>query len=144
MQFITKKLSWQFGKFALVGFLNTGIDFAVLNLLMWSFGIYSGSWLAFFNAIAFSAAVTNSYFWNKYWVFRASATRDKATEFTKFIIVSVIGLSLNTFIVYGFTTLLSPAFGIEPVVWANIGKVLATGVSLLWNFAGYKLFVFRT
>lgn len=144
MEFITKRLSLQFGKFALIGFLNTGIDFAILNLLMWSFGIYSGSLLAFFNVVSFSVAVANSYFWNKYWVFRARETEDKAVEFTKFLIVSIIGISINTLIVYSFATYLTPLFGISPALWANIGKVLASGVSLMWNFAGYKLFVFRS
>lgn len=144
MEFITKRLSLQFGKFALIGFLNTGIDFAVLNLLMWSFAIYSGSWLAFFNVVSFSIAVTNSYFWNKYWVFRAGGTENKTTEFTKFLIVSIIGIFINTFIVYGFATFLPPILGISPALWVNIGKALASGVSLLWNFAGYKLFVFRS
>ncbi len=140
---INKKLIIQFSKFIMIGFLNTGIDFAVLNLLMWQTGIYSGKYIILLNAVAFSVAVINSYFWNKFWIFHAKETAQTAKEFTKFITITLIGMTINTTIVYSVTTLISPMFGLSVELWANIAKVAATGISLVWNFTGYKLIVFK-
>ena len=138
----SQKFIKQFSKFVVIGFINTALDFAILNLLMWWTGIYSGSWIILLNIVSFSIAVFNSYFWNKYWTFR---DKDKigAKEFFQFIVVTLGGLVINSGIVYIITTLISPLFGLSPELWANLAKGAATGVSLIWNFIGYKFFVFK-
>ena len=142
-----KKLIRQFGKFVVIGFMNTAIDFAILNLLMWWIGIYKGSWIILLNAISFSIAVINSYLWNKYWTFRAKEADEAgeiAKEFSQFIAVTLVGLAINTSVVFGITTFVQPVFGLSPEIWANLAKVAATGFSLIWNFIGYKFIVFKT
>lgn len=147
---ISKKIRivFQAAKFVLVGGLNTLIDFGVLNLLMWSTDIYKGSLIIGLNAISFLTAVTNSYLWNKFWTFKQDreAQVEKESigkEFTQFVVVSLIGISLNTAIVYLITTFINPISGLSPVLWANLAKVVATFISLAWNFLGYKFIVFR-
>ena len=140
---INKKLIVQFSKFIVIGVLNTGIDFAILNFLMWHSGIYSGRYIILLNAISFSVAVINSYFWNKFWIFRAKETTQTGKEFFQFIAITLIGMAINTAIVYSVTTLISPMFGLSEGLWANLAKVAATGISLIWNFTGYKLLVFK-
>lgn len=142
------KIVFQFTKFVLVGGLNTLIDFGMLNLLMWSTDIYKGSLIIGLNAVSFLTAVTNSYLWNKFWTFKedreAQVKKESVgKEFSQFIVVSLIGISLNTAIVYLITTFINPIFGLSPVLWANFAKVVATVVSLIWNFIGYKFIVFR-
>lgn len=140
------KLIRQFSKFVLIGFLNTAIDFTILNLLMWLTGIYKGRWIFLLNVISFSVAVVNSYLWNKFWVFKAreaDQTKEIVSEFSQFIVIAVIGMIINSLIVFSITTFIPPVFGLNPQVWANLAKALATGVSLLWNFTGYKLIVFK-
>jgi len=132
----------QFSRFVVIGFVNTAIDFAILNLLMWWMGIYSGPWIILLNGISFSVAVTNSYFWNKYWTFK-DKNKIEAKEFSQFILVTLIGMAINSGVIYGITTLISPVFGINPELWANLAKAAATGFSLIWNFIGYKMFVFK-
>ena len=122
--------------------MNTGLDFLILNLLMWWTGIYSGGWIILLNMISFSVAVFNSYFWNKYWTFR-DKDRIDVKELSQYIIVTLIGVSINTGIVFLITTFVQPMFGLGPELWANLAKVGATGFSLIWNFAGYKFFVFK-
>ena len=122
--------------------MNTAIDFAILNSLMWWTGIYSGASIILLNIVSFSIAVFNSYFWNKYWTFK-DLDKVEAKEFSQFILVTLIGLAINSSIVYGITTLVSPMFGISPELWANLAKVAATGFSLIWNFIGYKFIVFN-
>lgn len=133
----------QFSRFVVVGFMNTAIDFLVLNLLMWQTGIYSGRWIILLNTIAFGAAVTNSYFWNKYWTFKAKETPIGSKEVSQFLIVSLIGVAINSGIVFGLTTFIPPIFGLSKELWANLAKAVATGVALFWNFLGYKFVVFK-
>ncbi len=139
-----KKLFAQIYKFVIIGALNTAIDFGVLNLLMWWTGIYSGNWIILLNMISFSVAVTNSYFWNKYWTFKAKEEgENRIKEFSQYVAVTLVGLVLNTAAVYLITTFIPPMFGTSKELWANLAKVVATGISLIWNFLGYKFIVFR-
>ena len=134
----------QISKFVIVGVINTGIDFAVLNALLFSTKIYSGRWLILFNSISFSAAVINSYFLNKYWTFKSQNVEDsKAKQFSQFLIISVIGISINDAIVYGLATFTSPLFGFSAQMWTNVAKLFATAASMVWNFIGYKFIVFK-
>jgi len=151
----------QISKFVIVGVINTGIDFAVLNLLTSLTKIYSGKWIVVFNSISFTAAVINSYFMNKRWTFHQSADiarppadnqklnskergqKQTPKEFMQFVIVSVIGISINDIIVYGITTFTAPLFGLSEKLWVNAAKICATATSMVWNFIGYKFFVFK-
>ena len=63
----------QFGKFLVVGTLNTAIDFGTLNLLSWFTGIYGGVRLAPINVLGVLLALTNSYLLNKHWTFKTPA-----------------------------------------------------------------------
>ncbi|MDQ5961427.1 MAG: hypothetical protein QG581_348 [Patescibacteria group bacterium] len=137
------RVAKQFSKFVLIGGVNTAIDFAVLNIEIKLTGITSGSGLFVLNTISFLVAVINSYFMNKYWTFQDVTRNREETKFAQFIGVSLLGSGINSSIVAGITTFVAPVFGISPVLWANIAKLLATGISLIWNFVGYKLFVFK-
>ncbi|MFI5205944.1 MAG: GtrA family protein, partial [Candidatus Paceibacterales bacterium] len=127
---------WQFAKFALVGVLNTAIDFGVLNSLIIMTKIASGIGIIPLNIISFSAATANSYYWNKKWVFGVNKS-----SFIVFIAVTLIGLGMNTGVVYVLTTFVPPMFVSSEALWANFAKVLATVLSLIWNFVGYRLVV---
>lgn len=134
----------QFSRFIVVGLINTGLDFGILNLLVFITGIETGMGVAVLNSVSFSAAVVNSYFMNKYWTFGIKGETVKTTEVSKFLIVSLIGLGINSGIVYGVTNFVTPPFlEIGPVSWINMAKIIATGASLIWNFMGYKFLVFK-
>jgi putative flippase GtrA len=137
-----KKIVVQFSKFVVVGFINTAIDFGVLNLLMFATGIREGAILFVLNAISFSVATTNSYLWNKYWTFRDKDSA-KVVEIGQFLVVSIIGALINSGIVFAISTFVDPMFGLSQAVWVNAAKVVATGISLIWNFLGYKFIVFK-
>lgn len=134
---------FQFAKYATVGFANTAVDFGILNLLMWMTKIYSGKEIFFLNSISFLIAVTHSYAWNKLWTFKARGEKDVTIQFLRFLAVTLIGLLINGGIVYIITTWISPISGLSAVVWANVAKAIATAISLIWNFIGYKFIVFK-
>jgi putative flippase GtrA len=131
----------QFGKFLAVGTLNTAIDFGTLNLLSWLTGIYGGVRLAPINVAGVLLALTNSYLLNKPWTFKASARPRR--NMGRFVLVSLIGVGLNTALVVALTHVVTRPAGLTPRLWENVAKVLATGGTLLWDFLGYKFLVFR-
>lgn len=139
-----KRDIFQFLRFVAVGFSNTAIDFGVFNFLRWIFAVSFGWPILIFNGISVSMAMGNSYFLNKYWTFKKRETDNHLLETILFVLFTVIGMTINTIIVYYFSTYINPIFGINEVLWLNIGKVFATCVSLLWNFFWYKFVVFRS
>lgn len=144
---IAKKIlvMMQIVKFVEIGVLNTFVDFGILNILIWTTGVTFGWKIALINTVSFTCAVINSYFWNKHWTFeqKENKVRGGEKEFFQFLVVSVIGWLLNTGIVFLGTTFMSPLFGISGGLWVNLMKILATAVSMVWNFIGYKFWVFK-
>jgi putative flippase GtrA len=132
----------QFGRFVVIGLMNTAINFAVLNLLSFAFGITKGEKIIWIAVIAFTIATTNSFYWNKRWTFH-DTTVDHGQEFTLFLIVSIVGAAINSAVVYTITSHVHPMFGFSDRLWLNIANAFATGISLIWNFIGYKFFVFK-
>lgn len=66
-------------------------------------------------------------------------------QFGVFMIVSLIGLVINSAIIVGASIALAPMLTsmINADTIKNVAKILATAVSLIWNFVGYKLIVFK-
>jgi putative flippase GtrA len=139
---------YQFAQFAAVGTLNSFIDVGVFNLETFVVGTaaVSTTMFAVFKAISFLCATTNSFFWNKYWTFSGSSTTDGSGKQTKetisFYVVAFIGWAVNV----GVATLiktLEPS-GITARIWVNIvAPVCGIAASFLWDFFGYKYFVFK-
>lgn len=60
-----------------------------------------------------------------------------------FLTVSIIGAIINAAIVGLITHYIPPAFGVNARLWANMANILAILIAMVWNFIGYKLFVFK-
>lgn len=142
--FLGKKflVIWQLSKFILVGVLNTFIDLGVLNLLILVSGIASGLPYSIFKGLSFIVAVTNSYFWNRFWTFEKSLGI-KGKEYTHFLIISIIGFLINVGTASTIVNLIGPQFGLTSKIWANVGAIGAALVGMSWNFLGYKFIVFK-
>ena len=138
------RVIYQIAKFVLVGALNTFVDFGVLNFLMFSTSIFSGTLYSYFKAISFICSVVNSYFWNKFWTFEEKKKEIiKGREFLKFVLVAGTGFVLNVSIASFIVNAIGPQFGISKELWGNVGAFIAIICVFLWNFVGYKLFVFK-
>ena len=157
---IGKKIAiiYQIAKFVLIGGLNTLVDWGILTLLIFifrsSFGILSAdTWITVFSltiafyslykAISFVIAATNSYLWNKFWTFKRESTEKVGKEFLQFLIVTLIGFLINVGIASGIFKMISPLAGLNADQWAIGAAVVATAVSMIWNFIGYKFIVFE-
>lgn len=204
-----KPIILQLLKFGCIGALNAALDFILLNFLTEAFSIQKGAGLGALNIVSVSAAIIQSYFWNKSWAFvkvgtvsvlkqfvrlmlvgglgvvafaavlvgsqynygvvyfawlfvfyivlqiavwlsvrsdSSGETRQASTraEFIGFVIVSVIGAGINSLILTGLVAYFGHALpSISDKLFKNIAKMAATVASLIWNFIGYKFFVFR-
>lgn len=120
----------RFSRFALVGLLNTAIDFTIFFSLLHLTNLsYLGA-----NMISFLAAAINSYTLNRRWTFRSGA-RDIHREGAQYVTVIGVGFLLNEGLLY-----LLVDHGDLPT-WA--GKVVVTGVVLIWNFLANRFWTFR-
>ncbi len=136
----------QFSRFVVMGFLNTAIDFGVLNLISLYTGLTSGFIIGGVNVPGFIIGATNSYFWNKFWVFakeRKSGEKVDYSDIFRFSMIIISSVILNGTIVVLVSTYVHPFFGFSAARWLNIAKVIATAISLFWNFIGLKFFVFK-
>lgn len=128
MKFLLEDLS-RFIKFGLVGLLNTIINW-ILFILLNSMGVY----YIISNIIAYSISTLNSYLWNSKWVFKYTGDNVNQTTF-KFITLNIIGLVLNTIILFLLVDIIK-----LPKI---IALIIATGVVMILNYFINKLWVFK-
>lgn len=108
-------------KFGVVGSTGLIIDFGITYVLK--------EWLKWnkyiANAIGFTFAVVNNYYLNKIWTFQ-DTNPHIAQQLFSFIVISLIGLLLNTLVLYVFNHKIRMCF--------YFSKVFAIGAVFLWNF----------
>lgn len=146
----TKIISIQFIRFALVGVMNTLVDLIVLNAETLMTGVKEGPGYAIQKGASFLVAVIFSYFLNKNWTFRDKSEEGQTKKFSQFLFVSIIGMLVNvttaTVVVTYLKPVINPALDLSILtdqMWVNIGALSGTAVGLIWNFIGYKFWVFK-
>jgi len=127
---IERRVVRQFVKFGIVGVVSTVIDWGLFYLLNFTFGIYYLT----AKVLSFAVAVINSFVWNRRWTFR-SQNPNRNQEFVKFLVIALVGLSLNTLIMY----LAVSIFHTRKIV----GLIFATGIVTFWNFLANKYWTFQ-
>ena len=127
---IDKLFILKFLKFGVVGFSGVFIDFGITWLFKEK--VKLNKYLS--NTIGFICAATSNYFLNRIWTFQ-SENADVATEYGKFMLVSAIGLGINSLTLYLLTDKLKWNF--------YVSKIFAIGVATLWNFFANVLFTFK-
>lgn len=130
----------QLTRFAITGFINTLVDFGVFNLLLILSGTQNPALIALINSLAISMSIAVSYILNKRWTFPPT---NRNGQLTRFIVVSLTGIVINSGIILMLAGLYQPAH-ISSVVFLNTAKILAAFISSAWNFLAYRSWVFRT
>jgi len=128
-------------RFAVVGLLNTLIDFGVLNFLILLF-----SWpTVAANTVSFSLAATNSYIFNKFWTF-GDFRKNYLSQFPSFFVVALVGLGLSNLLMWLFVDVVNfqyGAFSSASPWWYNLVKIASAAVVLIWNFLASKFLIFK-
>ncbi|HAW52827.1 MAG TPA: glycosyl transferase family 2 [Flavobacteriales bacterium] len=119
----------KFIKFGVVGFSGMIVDFGITYLFKEIFKIQK--FVA--NAIGFLTAASSNYIFNRIWTFH-SANPDVVMEFGKFFFVSVIGLGINSLVLWVLNTKFNLNF--------YFAKLLAIIVTTLWNFIANYIYTF--
>jgi putative flippase GtrA len=138
-----KPIIFELAKYGLVGWLNVFMNAGIFNLFSWLTGIAKG-WVAdLFLVISFIITLTNAFFWNKFWTFRATDSGNGKTEYAKFFTVTGFTSGLNIILFHLITNTIGAPAGFDEKLWANIAIFVLIPVSLFGNFFGYKIFVFK-
>lgn len=122
-------LFWKFLKFGVVGFSGVFVDFGVTWLCREKLRL--NQYVA--NSIGFLCAVVSNYTLNRVWTFQ-SQDPAVATQFSKFLLASLVGLALNNGIIYLLNERLRLNF--------YVAKLIATAVVTVWNFWANYTFTF--
>lgn len=123
-------------RFALVGVVNTAIDFVVFGVLS-----VAGLPLLAANFISTSAGMTFSFLANRGWAFRS--TRSLRRSVVPFLLATATGLWVIQPIVINLVVRILDSPDTDPdlgTLW--FAKALAIGVGMVWNFTWYRWVVF--
>lgn len=124
-----KSLIEQFLKFGVVGAIAFVIDYGILMLLSQVVGwdpVPS-------SAVSFTVSVVFNYLVSMRYVFTRREDLSRRREFAIFVILSVIGLGINSVCIWAGTQALG-----DGAVAVTATKVVATVVVALWNFWSRK------
>ena len=136
----------RFVKFAMVGTAGMVTHMTLFNILM--LGLHVDPRLA--NAIGFSTAVVQNFLLNRRWTFPESRSRGAGAQLGQFVIVSLVGLVINSAVFWAVSHLLEPFWSsliadptIAHAINNNFALASAIGVVLFWNFTVNRLWTFR-
>ena len=135
------KNKMQIGRFAIVGTINTAIDFGLLFLLT-----FLGLPKIAANTVSTGSAFVFSFFANKKYTFKSTNKNIKyeiISEIISFIIITLFGLwVLQNGIIWLITPLIKNIVSQEQLA-LFAAKLLATAISLVWNYCLYDKVVFK-
>lgn len=134
----------QFLRSLVVGGVATVVDMAVLTALV----EWANVNLILATAFGFIAGLIVNFLISSLWVFNKSqVVKNRFVEFIVFSFIGVIGLLINEAIVLFFELYLSPkeifSFLLPSDKYYILGKLTATVVAFVWNFAARKLLLYR-
>ena len=130
LKYANEKIDFRkFGKFGIVGLINTALDWLAFAFLIEVVNIEP----RFAQVIAQSLAIINSYIMNKRWTFKDRHHYKKSV----FKFMAVQGASL----ILGYLSILlfHDTLGINEY----LSKLAVVGVTVILNYFGNKLFVFK-
>ena len=120
----------KFLKFGLVGSSGLVIDFGLTYLLKEKLKVYK--YLS--SSIGFTLAASSNYIFNRLWTFH-STNPQIFTEYSTFIIISIVGLVINNTVL----VILSGKFRLN----FYFSKIIATIITMIWNFTANFFITFR-
>jgi putative flippase GtrA len=131
--FMNRESASQITKVAIIGIVNTVVDFAVFNILR-EVGI--GVYAAVTAALLIATGV--SYLLNRHYTFQLKDGKVSLREAAQFLVVNLIALAVTL----GIVRIAEELFDPLSRVGENIAKVAAILVILLPKFAAYRDVVF--
>ena len=122
-------LMYKFLKFGVVGFSGVLVDYGITYVAKEWFKVQK--YIA--NALGFMVAASTNYFLNRIWTFH-STNPEILEEYGKFIFISLIGLAVNTLVLWLLVSKRNMNF--------YVSKLFAIGVVTIWNFGANYVYTF--
>ncbi len=119
----------KFIKFGVVGFSGLFVDFGFTYLFKEKLKVQK--YLA--NAFGFLIAASSNYILNRIWTFQSHDPK-VLVEYSQFMVISLIGLGINTLVLWLIVSKLRWNF--------YFSKLIAIGVVTLWNFIANAMITF--
>ena len=129
LQYFTQEVLIKFMKFGAVGATGVVVDFGFTWLSKEKARIQK--YIA--NAIGFTFAATSNYFLNRWWTFHSN-NPELAIEYSRFLFFSIVGLGLNTMVIWFLVNKRNHNF--------YLSKLFAIGIVTIWNFFVNLMFTF--
>jgi len=128
----------RFLRFLVVGIIGAIVDFGVMNLLTFLFGMP----LVIAGTISFICAVCSNFVWNRFWTYPDSRSRPLLRQLAMFFLVNIAGVAIRIPILHFlepiFLNLVSHLPIPSPLPAETLAKNLTLAVAvfvvLLWNF----------
>tara|TARA_B100001250_G_C19606112_1_gene702837 strand:- start:259 stop:654 length:396 start_codon:yes stop_codon:yes gene_type:complete len=118
-------------RFCIVGSSGLSIDFIITWILKEKVRI--NKYLS--NSCGFMIAASSNYYLNRIWTFN-STTLDITTQYTNFILVSIIGLIINNTLIFVFHNKFNKGF--------YLAKIMAIIITTAWNFIANNFYTFSS
>lgn len=138
------KLLAQIFKFIIVGGISFLIDFVVYTMMCNGLHIH----YIIAGIAGFTVSVVANYILSMRFVFESKEDMRKDKEFIIFVVLSLVGMLLNSVILYVCIDLIYSCWDllqevISTEVMNVIAKVIATGIVMVYNFITRKIFLER-
>lgn len=133
----------QFFRYLFVGGLAFVVDYGLMVLFSEIFGIYP----VLSAALSFIAGLAVNYLLSTFWIFKNSKIKNRFAEFGAFAVIGIIGLMINSLIIWFFQAILGANLVFGSLLPANeyykVGKLFSTVIVFIWNFLARKIFLFN-
>jgi len=144
---IGKKITFidEAAKFFLVGAFSAVIDIKVFQFSAWTLGLIIFVSPLVSKSISFLVATVVKYGGNKIWVFEKNGKDGIKREVIQFSIITLIGMAIDVSVFYCLSRQ-SPWASADAThlqIWTEVSIIIAALVAALWNFLGYKFWVFK-
>jgi len=133
----------QFAKYVTVGFMNTGVDLLITNLLVILFQTRSEGALLAISLCASSCTTINSYIFNSKWTFGASFAHLPRYAFARFFGIACIAMTANASVFLFTYQMWISHSEISSLLALNLAKIFGIGTGCLVGFFGYRVGVFE-
>jgi len=156
----------RFMKFAVVGVIGAIVDFGTLLVLQATILVpvapYKNEKVILATSIAFFAAVTSNFIWNRFWTYPDSRSRSVRRQMAQFTFINAVGWTLRTiwirftFLPIGiavtptfvaFMSRFSENYVQSPETVGKVGTLAAQFIALwfvmLWNFFANRYWTYN-
>jgi dolichol-phosphate mannosyltransferase len=129
-----RKTTFEYIKFATVGLLGTIINLGLTFFLTEEFKIY----YIISASMAFVIVVTFNFTLNKVWTFKEGLRSRVLSKYVKFVLISLLALSLNLSMLFLLTDYFKFHYLISQLMAIQIASFINFGGNKIWIFNGQK------